>query len=61
MTHTIRYFKDGRPTGDEHWTGIFGEARALAENAVHTAAAERVEVIDDDGNIAFQHPTQGTS
>jgi hypothetical protein len=54
--YTIRYYQDGRPTGDEHWTGIYGEAKALAENAVSTGAADRVEIIDEAGQVAFEHP-----
>jgi hypothetical protein len=56
MTYTIRYFQDGRPTGDEHWTGIYGEAKALAENAVTTGTAERVEILDATGQLVFHHP-----
>lgn len=56
MTYTIRYYQDARPTGDEHWTGIYGEAKALAENAVATGAAERVEILDEAGQLVFHHP-----
>ena len=56
MTYTIRYYQDARPTGDEHWTGIYGEAKALAENAVETGAADRVEILDEAGQVVFHHP-----
>jgi hypothetical protein len=56
MTYTIRYFQDSRPTGDEHWTGIYGEAKALAENAVESGAADRVEIVDEAGQLVFHHP-----
>jgi len=56
MAFTIKYYEAGRPTGDEHWTGIFGEARALAQNAVTTGAAEKVEIRDEAGQLIFQYP-----
>jgi hypothetical protein len=56
MTYTIRYFQDSRPTGDEHWTGIYGEAKALAENAVNSGAADRVEILDEAGQPVFHYP-----
>ena len=56
MTYTIRHFEGDRPTGDEHWTGIFGEAKALAENAVATGSAQRVEVLDEAGQLVFHYP-----
>ena len=56
MTYTIRYFQDSRPTGDEHWTGIFGEAKALAMNAVESGAADRVEILEEAGQLVFHHP-----
>jgi hypothetical protein len=56
MAYLIRYFQNSRPTGDEHWTGIFGEAKALAGNAVKTGAAQRVEILDEDGQIVFHYP-----
>lgn len=57
MTYTIRYYQDARPTGDEHWTGIYGEAKALAENAVASGSADRVEILDEAGQLVFQHPS----
>lgn len=56
MTYTIRYYQDARPTGDEHWTGIFGEAKALAENAVGSGTADRVEILDEAGQLLFHYP-----
>jgi hypothetical protein len=56
MTYTILYYQEARPTGDEHWTGIFGEAKALAEHAVETGVADRVEILDEAGQLVFHHP-----
>ena len=56
MTYTIRFYHEGRPTGDELWTAIFGEAKAIAENALQTGAADRAEVLDEDGQLVFELP-----
>ena len=56
MSYLIRYFHDLRPTGDEHWTAIFGEAKALAANAVKNGAAQRVEILTADGTLVFHYP-----
>jgi hypothetical protein len=56
MTYSIRLYQNGRPTGDEHWSDIFGEAKALAETAVETGAADRVEILDDAGGPIFHYP-----